>query len=144
VAPTPTLLPGTIVEEGATWTIAVNRNQNLLGKCLVVLKRPCRAVPDLTPDEWTALHATLARVSQGIERCFHPDRLNYAFLMNEDPQVHMHVLPRYRGPREWNGQRFDDPHWGRAPGHEQHPLAPDDLERLATEIRRDLTPSEAG
>jgi diadenosine tetraphosphate (Ap4A) HIT family hydrolase len=52
--------------------------------------------------------------------------------------VHLHVLPRYATSRRWNGQDFHDPHWGRAPGPEQRLLDPDDLARLATEIRSRL------
>jgi diadenosine tetraphosphate (Ap4A) HIT family hydrolase len=103
-----------------------------------VLTRRCEAVPDLTPDEWTALHATIGRVSTALEQLFRPDRFNYSFLMNEDPQVHLHVIPRYRQPRTWNGLHFDDPHWGRAPGHEQHLLEPDALAALATAVRTTL------
>jgi diadenosine tetraphosphate (Ap4A) HIT family hydrolase len=66
---------------------------------------------------------------------------NFAFLMNQDAQVHLHVLPRYASPRQWNGQLFHDPHWGRAPGHEQRPLDTDDLAQLADEIRAHLAPS---
>lgn len=49
-----TLMPHTVIRRGATWTMAVNRNQNLLGKIMLVLERPCSAVVDLLPAEWAA------------------------------------------------------------------------------------------
>ncbi len=132
------LWPGTVVEDTPDWTIAVNRNQNLLGKAMLVLRRPCTDVADIGPAEWAALHAQMGRVAAAQAARFRPDHVNFAFLMNEDAQVHLHVIPRYATTRDWGGRRFADPHWGRAPGPEQRPLRPDDLRRLADELRAAL------
>lgn len=131
-------MPETIVEEGDRWTIAVNRNQNLLGKTMLLLRRPCIAVTDLDAEEWSSLHPELTRVVHALAALYQPDQFNFAFLMNEDAKVHLHVLPRYATSRRWNGQDFHDPHWGRAPGHEQRLLDADDLARMASEIRTHL------
>jgi diadenosine tetraphosphate (Ap4A) HIT family hydrolase len=37
-----------VVERGEHWTLALNRNQNLPGKSVLVLNRHCERVPDLT------------------------------------------------------------------------------------------------
>ena len=84
--------PETVVEAGPTWTIAVNMNQNLLGKTVVVLNRPCPSVTDLTIAEWTDLHTQIKRMRAALDSLFEPDLYNYAFLMNVDRQVHLHVL----------------------------------------------------
>jgi diadenosine tetraphosphate (Ap4A) HIT family hydrolase len=132
------LLPETVIEERAVWTLAVNRNQNLLGKCMVVLRRPCTAVTDLEAEEWAALRDDLQRLVPALERLFRPDRFNHAFLMNEEAWVHLHVVPRYAGPRTWRGHRFTDEHWGRVFGGEPRILPPGELELLAQEIREQL------
>lgn len=116
--------PESVVEEGADWLLAVNRNQNLLGKTMLVLRRPCSAVADVDAAEWTSLHAELARVTRALQQLFRLDQMNYAFLMNMDAQVHLHVIPRYAAPRMWSGDEFTDPNWGSAFGHEQRPLEP--------------------
>jgi len=105
---------------------------------MLVLRRPATDVLDLRPDEWAALHEQLRRVAGALTSRFRPDHVNYAFLMNEDARVHLHILPRYAAGREWGGHRFTDPHWGRAPGPEQQVLPPDDLRLLAGEIREAL------
>jgi diadenosine tetraphosphate (Ap4A) HIT family hydrolase len=129
------LIPGTIVEEGPFWTIAVNHNQDLLGKTMVILNRPCAAVVEVDPTEWTALHTELRRLVPALTALFVPDQFNFAFLMNEKAQVHLHVVPRYATAREWCGLRFEDGHWGSAFGHEQRLLPQEFLQRLAGEIR---------
>ena len=129
------LVPETVIDERPHWTLAVNRNQNLLGKCMVVLRRPCTAVVELERVEWTDLHTELARLIPALDRLFGPDQVNLAFLMNLDAQVHLHVIPRYATEREWRGRRFTDPHWGSSFGPEQEVLDVADLAALTDEIR---------
>ena len=128
----------TLVEAGSTWTIAVNMNQNLLGKTMVILNRRCQSVTELTVAEWTDLHTQLRRVRVALDSLLEPDQYNCAFLMNLDPQVHLHVVPRYGTVRQWFGQQFEDPHWGEVFGAEQRVLESKALERLRDEIRARL------
>jgi diadenosine tetraphosphate (Ap4A) HIT family hydrolase len=132
------LIPETVIEERPSWTIAVNRNQDLLGKTMLVLRRGCVAVVDIEPDEWSSLHRDLQQLVPALERLFEPDRFNFAFLMNLDRQVHLHVIPRYASPRYWHEREFTDAHWGSAFGHEQHVLDRAELKLLAAEIRAQL------
>ncbi len=126
--------PESVVERAGSWTLAVNRNQNLLGKSILVLDRPCAAVTELTPDEWAELHQQIGRATTALAALFEPDQFNYAFLMNVDAQVHLHIIPRYQSARTWNGLEFADPNWGRAFGHEIRLLEADQLTHLAHEI----------
>ena len=132
------LMPETIIEERPLWTLAVNRNQDLLGKTMVVLRRPCTAVVDLDAEEWRSLHAELRRLVPALTEVFSPDQLNFAFLMNLDAQVHLHVIPRYASPRTWGGLQFEDPHWGSAFGHEQRLLEPGLLRALSDAVKQAL------
>ena len=68
-----------VLRESRHWRTALNRNQNLLGKTIVVLRRHEEAVAALSADEWTEL--------QG---------------------VHLHVIPRYAGSRVVGNVTFDD------------------------------------
>jgi len=84
------------------------------------------------------LRDELRRLVPALERLFRPDQVNHAFLMNEEAQVHLHVVPRYAGPRTWRGRMFSDEHWGRVFGDEQRILAPGELRQLAEAIRAEL------
>jgi len=46
-----------VLWESAFWLVVLNRNQNLLGKTMIVLRRRLERVADLTPDEWVDLQA---------------------------------------------------------------------------------------
>lgn len=125
----PALAP--IVGESRHWRLVLNRNQCLLGKCLLVLRRHQELVVALTTDEWIDLHEQIRRSAAMLTSAFQPDHFNYAFLQNEDRHVHLHVIPRYAGPREFFGLTFIDPDF---PGH----YTPDVSRTLAGQQMRAL------
>jgi diadenosine tetraphosphate (Ap4A) HIT family hydrolase len=132
------LIPESLVERGDLWTIAVNRNQDLLGKTMIVLNRACEAVTELEQKEWLDLHRQIRRLVEVLDVLFHPDLYNFAFLMNQTRQVHLHVVPRYLEPRTWEGDSFSDSHWGAVFGPEQRVLERGQIETLRDAIRSRL------
>ena len=132
------LVPETVVEKSRHWTIATNLNQNLIGRLILVLNREEVAVTALSWPEWSDLHGEIARTRRALDAMFQPDQYNYAFLMNQVAQVHLHVVPRYAGLRTWSGTQFEDIHYGELLGREQRILPTGQLARLAREIRRRL------
>ena len=122
-----------IILESEYLRLALNRNQNLLGKCILVLRRHCEAVADLTPDEWADLQPQVKHATERLIRAFAPDHFNYAFLQNQDRHVHLHVIPRYGAERTFAGLVFADPDY---PDHYAVPmpvrlLAPEQMAMLA-------------
>jgi diadenosine tetraphosphate (Ap4A) HIT family hydrolase len=97
-----------VLAESDYWRLVLNRNQNLLGKCFLVLSRHLEAVSQLSPLEWMDLHRQLIRATQALTAAFQPDHFNYAFLQNQDRHVHLHLIPRYAGPRIFAGLVFED------------------------------------
>jgi diadenosine tetraphosphate (Ap4A) HIT family hydrolase len=121
----PLLTP--ILGESAHWRVALNLNQNLLGKCIIVLRRHEEQVTRLTPDEWADLQQQVQAITDGLRLAFQPDHFNYAFLQNQDRHVHLHVIPRYASPRSAAGETFTDQDY---PGHY---AAPGPVRRLTQE-----------
>lgn len=121
-----------VIARGEHWLVVLNRNQNLLGKALVVLARHEEKVTGLTADEWVELQLLLDRTTRVIAAAFSPDHYNYAFLQNQDRHTHLHVVPRYATTRTVVGCTFKDSTW---PDHyavgESFLLDNPQLERLA-------------
>ena len=116
--------------------LVVNTNQNLLGKCFLVLRRHSEVVSELSEDEWADLHQQLRIVSQALIEAFSPDHFNYAFLQNQDRHVHLHLIPRYSQVQTFAGFQFDDPDY---PAHYVVPgarrsVSEDLLEKIAEEV----------
>jgi diadenosine tetraphosphate (Ap4A) HIT family hydrolase len=97
-----------VLRETRHWRIALNRNQNLLGKLIVALRRHEEAVTGLSSDEWTDLRDQIGWATGRLRAAFAPDHFNYAFLGNQDRHVHLHVIPRYAGGRLVAGEEFED------------------------------------
>jgi diadenosine tetraphosphate (Ap4A) HIT family hydrolase len=100
--------PRDLVGSWERWHVVINHNQNYLGKVMLVLRRHETDVAALTPDEQAELWSLLGQVKTALVGAFAPDHFNYAFLMNLDAHVHLHVIPRYAAPRSFGGLQFDD------------------------------------
>lgn len=104
--------PRFLIAESTRWALCLNESQDLLGRCYALLRRPETDALALTDDETVELW-TLARAARAaLTALWEPDHFNFAFLMNVDPQVHFHILPRYRYKREFAGGTFVDPTFG--------------------------------
>ena len=66
------LLRGTEIELGTIWTVALNRNQNLLGKTMLILNRPSESVAEVEPDEWIDLGRQIRRLRVALDSLFAP------------------------------------------------------------------------
>jgi diadenosine tetraphosphate (Ap4A) HIT family hydrolase len=82
-----------VVRESLFWRSVINRNQNLLGKTFIALRRHEEEVAGLTLEEWAELRVEVRWLTERVQQAFAPDHFNYAFLMNVDPHVHLHVIP---------------------------------------------------
>src|SRR5918992_879759 len=126
-----------ILAEGEHWRLVLNRNQDLLGKCFLALRRHCEAVTDLTSQEWTELHAQLRVTTEALRQTFCPDHFNYAFLQNQDCHVHLHVIPRYATPRVLTGETFPDA------GHPARVVPVEAVEEIVEKLRQAVMEAQA-
>jgi diadenosine tetraphosphate (Ap4A) HIT family hydrolase len=97
-----------VIRETPYWRTVVNRNQNLLGKTMIVLSRHEEPVTRLRVEEWSDLRTEVVWLTERLLALFSPDHFNYAFLQNVDRHVHLHVMPRYSRPRRFAGVEFTD------------------------------------
>ena len=77
------------------WIVALNLNQDRLGKCMIALRRHETDALALTPVELDELWNVARATRDAISAAFSPDHYNFMFLMNQDAHVHLHVIPRY-------------------------------------------------
>ena len=123
--------------------MALNENQALLGRCYFALNRHETDATAINAAETIALFGWLRRAKSALDRLFAPEHYNYVMLMNVEPHVHAHIIPRFAGPREFGGVTFVDEKFG---GHydpnASAVLSVDDFDSLVGEIRRRL-PDEA-
>lgn len=119
--------------------MCVNVDQAFLGRCYFALNRHETDVTALTQEERDSLWALLGRAKAAIDKLFSPEHYNYVFLMNVDPHVHMHIIPRYAAQRQYGGRTFRDIRFGGQFDPQSSYVLPDEfISDLASAIREAL------
>ncbi|MBM3541790.1 MAG: HIT family protein [Alphaproteobacteria bacterium] len=84
-----------------------------------------REIHELSDTDQSTLLSEVTRATAALGALFAPDKLNVAALGNAVPQLHVHVVARYRTDRAW-----PRPIWGTGPA------APYEEGRLASVLAR--------
>ena len=105
---------GTVFED-EQWAAVVRPAQPTLGSMVLICKRDITSFGALNAAESAALPVMVARLEAALRRVVAAQKFNYLMLMMNDPQVHMHVIPRYEGSREWRETSFRDAGWPAVP-----------------------------
>jgi diadenosine tetraphosphate (Ap4A) HIT family hydrolase len=71
------------------WILLIPRRENLF------------ELTDLSDNEQHSLMQEIILASQVMRDCFQPDKLNIATLGNVVPQMHIHVIARYKKDPAW-------------------------------------------
>lgn len=77
---------------------------------LVPAKAGLSEIHDLDPTDQAVLMTEINRASRALTRLFSPDKINVGVLGNLVPQLHTHVVARFRSDDAWPG-----PIWGAYP-----------------------------
>ena len=85
---------------------------------------------DLDPAQRTQLASDIDAASRALKALFKPDKLNVAALGNLVPQLHVHVIARYRDDIAW-----PRPVWGAATAQ---PYSPEALVERVERLRAAL------
>jgi len=99
---------------------------------LMVPKRPdLREMHDLSPGDQQMLGSEITQVSRAMQRLFKADKMNVAALGNMVPQLHIHVIARYKNDSAWPG-----PVWGILP---TKAYRPDALTAMTAKLKEALS-----
>lgn len=77
---------------------------------LVPAKASLSEIHDLYPADQVVLMTEIDRASRALTHSFSPDKINIGALGNLVPQLHIHVVARFRADDAWPG-----PIWGAHP-----------------------------
>jgi diadenosine tetraphosphate (Ap4A) HIT family hydrolase len=127
--------PNSLVHEFEHWLVLVRPAQPTLGSLVLAAKSDATAYGDLSRAAFAEQADVVAAVERALRAFTAYERINYLMLMMVDPNVHFHVIPRYSGPRAWNGIEFPDAGW---PGPPQLgsavALEPAQIDALSAEL----------
>jgi len=127
--------PSTLVKEFDHWVVLLRPAQITLGSLVLAAKSNAIAYSGLPREAFAEQAEAVAMIEQALTAFVSYERINYLMLMMVDPNVHLHVIPRYSEPRRWNEIDFADAGW---PGPPQLDsairLENEQLAELVTEI----------
>lgn len=119
------------------WLIVTRPNQITLGSCTILLKRPAQGMSQLRRREAADLNVAIQKFEATVTRAFHPAHFNYVVSMQHDRYVHLHALPRYDAPVEFDGTQWTDKDWPFFLDFPRSGSTPDWLSDRVTETLRD-------
>ena len=90
------------------WKLLVSNNTRTLGNCVLIVNRDVRRFSELTPEEVVNLGIAVKETENALQSAFQYDKINWLMLMMKDPQVHFHVIPRYKESKQFANTEFVD------------------------------------
>ena len=96
---------------------------------LVPRKENVRNMLDLTTEERLTLMREIEHAEQVINTLFTPDQTNVAMIGNMTPQLHVHIIGRFKNDSAW-----PDTVWGL----KGIPYAPEEKQVLIQKIKKEL------
>jgi len=86
------------VYESAFWSVFPADEQDYTGRCILVLKRHCGSLAELSDEEWEDLRDLIRKTDYKEAE--------------PDPHLHIHVRPRYDRPLVIHGNTYIDSEFG--------------------------------
>ncbi|NUZ05230.1 HIT family protein [Piscinibacter koreensis] len=136
--------PAMRLAQGERWTVLLRPKQPTLGSLVLVCREPVRAFSDVSVEGFAEMRAMVRRIEATLREVVGYERINYLMLMMVDPDVHLHVIPRYAGAREFAGTSFPDAAWPGPPALEPAVALDADAAAALLETLRDAWSRAAG
>ena len=96
------------------WGVYVYKNQFFLGRVYLWARREDAVdLMQMAFEEREELFNIGRTINRALTELFNPDLINYAALGNISTHLHLHVIPRYASPRQFDGIDFVDKRWGK-------------------------------
>ncbi len=128
------------IKEYKHWTLYLHKKQRYLGRVYLWAKREDAVdFMDMNEDEKGELFEIGGKVRNVLNELFRPDLFNYAALGNVATHLHLHIIPRYKNSRGFEGIVFEDGKWGKnyAP-YNDFEISEEILKKLVNVIKQKL------
>lgn len=101
--------------ETQNWSVYLADIQDYIGRCILVSKRHCGSLSQLTLTEWVDLKEIINRLEQCYTQTLGANVCNWSCLLNDffkkdrpNPHMHIHVRPRYKHTIKINHNTYED------------------------------------
>jgi len=134
--------PASVIHEYRHWSILLRPAQLTLGALVMIAHDPVTAFSDLSADSIAEMHTVIDDIERVLGNRFAYDKINYLMLMMVDPDVHFHVVPRYREGQSFADMTFTDPGWPGPPDLAHDNAVSEDVrQKLVEDLQRHWRPA---
>jgi diadenosine tetraphosphate (Ap4A) HIT family hydrolase len=128
------------------WMVVLHINdQRYLGRCVVILKRHCPDLSNLTEAEWIDFADLVKTLEPALKHSFGATMFNWTFHMNNayqetpaKPHVHCHFYPRYKESVAFQGISFQDNEFGEHYDRTKKPVSPEVQKAIVKAVRQSI------
>jgi len=103
--------PAQRVAQTDCWTVLLRPKQPTLGSLVLVCREPVRSFAEVSEQGYAEMRQLVGLIEATLREVVAYERINYLMLMMVDPDVHLHVIPRYQATRSFAGVDFADAGW---------------------------------
>ena len=117
-----------LIREYQNWTLLLRPSQYSIGSLVLVHKNEIKQYSKISLESQIEQHKIINEVESVLKSSFDYDKINYLSLMMVDPEVHMHIIPRYEKDRSFQSHVFKDFDWPIAPNLQNFNIIPQSLQ----------------
>lgn len=107
--------PENLVKKYDRWLLLLRSKQVTLGSMILICSEEARSFSAISSEAFAELPTVIRDIETNLKGSFDYEKINYLMLMMVDPEVHMHVIPRYSCDVEFGGKKFADSGWPGVP-----------------------------
>lgn len=120
------------------WNWSLRPHQVTLGAGILLLKRECSTLAELSQDEFSDLNNIIKVIEPTLKNTLNYDIMNYLMLMMVDKQVHYHVIPRYANQIVLFNEIWKDNAWPGVPNLAGEALDINKLVNICSYIKNNI------
>jgi diadenosine tetraphosphate (Ap4A) HIT family hydrolase len=137
---------GAVLNVYEHWSLEVSWQQHTLGCYILFCRREgVRLMSELEIEEFADLRMAMRHIEEALRRKdgdFRADHFNYWQMGNALPQLHVHGIPRYNGPRslsrELLGRDVTDSNPGHIPPWSREHISSEQMKKLRDRMAHKL------
>ena len=107
--------PNTLIREYEHWVVLLREQQVTLGSLVLCSISEETAFANLSTESFTEMSVVIGDIERALGEEFEYDKINYLMFMMIDPNVHFHVIPRYKSERSLGELTVVDQGWPGVP-----------------------------
>ncbi len=103
--------PGSLIKSYEYWNLLLRPSQITIGSMVLICKESVHQYSLISQEAMSEQKTIISEIEQVLKHRFDYSKINYQMLMMQDPDVHLHVIPRYESAVNFCDESYIDAFW---------------------------------